>query len=138
MSVLRTAGVQSEAHLPFAGLNQLLRPVRGRAAELPQVQRTALDAAFGLADEVVPEHYRIAMAGLDLVSEVVLDAPVLLIADDAQWLDRRTLDVLAFVARRVESDPIMLLAAIRDGYPSVLGDAELPPFGLAGLDDATA
>jgi hypothetical protein len=77
------------------------------------------------------------MAALDLVSEVALDAPELLIADDAQWLDRPTLDVLAFVARRIESDPI-LLAAICDGYPSVLGDAGLPQFGLAGLDDATA
>jgi hypothetical protein len=48
MSVLSTTGVQSEAHLPFAGSHQLLRPVRGRAAELPAVQRAALDAAFGL------------------------------------------------------------------------------------------
>ena len=52
MSVLTTTGVQSEAHLPFAGLHQLLRPVRGRAAELPAVQRAALNAAFGLTDEV--------------------------------------------------------------------------------------
>ena len=68
MSVLTTTGVQSEARLPFAGLHQLLRPVRGRAAELPAVQRAALDAAFGLTPEVAPEHYRIAMAALDLVS----------------------------------------------------------------------
>jgi hypothetical protein len=138
MLVLATAGVHSEAHLPFAGLHQLLRPVRGRAGELPRVQRAALDAAFGLTDEVVPEHYRIAMAALDLVSEVASDAPVLLVVDDAQWLDRPTLDLLAFVARRIESDPIILLAAIRDGYPSVLGDAGLPEVGLAGLDDVTA
>lgn len=56
MSVLTTTGVQSEAHLPFAGLHQLLRPVRRRAAELPAVQRAALDAAFGLTSEVAPEH----------------------------------------------------------------------------------
>src|SRR6516162_4112366 len=80
MSVLTTVGVQSEAHLPFAGLHQLLRPVRGRAAELPAVQRAALDAAFGLTDEVAPEQYRIAMAALDLVSEVASDAPLLLVA----------------------------------------------------------
>jgi hypothetical protein len=56
MSVLTATGVQSEARLPFAGLHQLLRPVRGRAAELPAVQRAALDAAFGLAPEVALEH----------------------------------------------------------------------------------
>ncbi|MGZ4218824.1 MAG: hypothetical protein ACXVH1_24835 [Solirubrobacteraceae bacterium] len=66
------------------------------------------------------------MAALDLVSEAASDAPVLLVVDDAQWLDPPTSDVLAFVARRIESDPIVLLAAIRDGYPSALGDAELP------------
>ena len=48
MTVLTTTGIQSETHLPFAGLHQLFRPVRERAAELPEVHRTALDAAFGL------------------------------------------------------------------------------------------
>src|SRR6202521_2822678 len=138
MSVLTTSGVQSEAHLPFAGLHQLLRPVRGRAAELSAVQRAALDAAFGLTHEVAPEHYRIAMAALDLFSEVATDAALLLVVEDAQWLDRPTSEVLAFVARRIESDPIIMLAAARDGYPSVLVDAGLPEHRLAGLDNATA
>src|SRR5215831_10116637 len=134
MSVLTATGVQSEASFPFAGLHQLLRPVRGRAAELPAAQR----AAFGLTPEVAPEHYRIAMAALDLVSEVASDAPVLLVAEDTQWLDRPTSDVLAFVARRIESDPIILLAATREGYPSVLGDAGVPERTVSGLDDVTA
>jgi predicted ATPase len=51
MLVLVTAGVQSETHLPFAGLHQLIRPVRAHASELRDVQRAALDAAFGLTDE---------------------------------------------------------------------------------------
>ena len=138
MAVLAATGVQSEAHLPFAGLHQMLRPVRARASELPNVQRAALDAAFGLTDDVAPEHYRIAMAALDLVSEVAADTPLLLVAEDAQWLDRPTLEVLAFVGRRIESDPIVLLAAARDGYPSVLDDAGLPELRLGGLDDAAA
>src|SRR5215210_6978785 len=79
MTVLTTTGVQSEAHLPFAGLHQLLRPVRERVTELPEIQRAALDAAFGLTHEVAPEQYRIAMAVLDLVSEVATDAPLLLV-----------------------------------------------------------
>jgi AAA ATPase domain len=137
-SVLMTAGVQSEAHLPFAGLHQLLRPVRGRAANLPVVMRDALDAAFGLTRDEAPEQYRIAMAALDLVSEVATDAPLLLVVDDAQWLDRPTSEVLAFVARRIESDPIIVLIAIRDGYGSVLGDAGLPEHRLVGLDDTAA
>ena len=138
MTVLTTTGVQSEAHLPFAGLHQLLRPVRDRAAELPAVQRAALDAAFGLTNDAAPEHFRIAMATLDLVAEVATEAPLLLLIEDVHWLDRPTANVLAFVARRLESDPILLLAAARDGYPSVLSDVGLPEVRLARLDAVTA
>ena len=56
MRVLTATGVQSEARLPFAGLHQLLRPVRGRASELPAAQGAALGAAFGLTPEETPEH----------------------------------------------------------------------------------
>ena len=138
MAVLTTAGVQSEAHLPFAGLHQLLRPVRDRASELRDAQRAALDAAFGLTHGVAPEPFRIAMAALDLLSDVATESALLLVVEDAQWLDRPTADALAFVARRIESDPIVLLAAIRHGYPSVLGEAGLPEHEVVGLDDATA
>jgi len=138
MTVLTATGVQTEAHLPFAGLHQMLRPVREHAVELPQVQRDALDAAFGLTRGEAPEHYRIAMAALDLLAEVADDVPLLLVVDDAHWLDPPTAGVLAFVARRIESDPVVLLAAARDGYPSALSDAGLPEHRLDGLDDETA
>ena len=130
--------MQSEARLAFSGLHQLLRPVRARAANLPQVLRGALDAAFGLTHGAAPERFRIAMAALDLLSEVAGEAPVLVIAEDAQWLDRATSDVLAFVARRLESDPIVLLAAVRDGYPSALGDAGLPDLRIGPLESGAA
>lgn len=138
MRVLSTTGIQSEAHLPFAGLHQLLRPVRERAAELAEVHRAALDAAFGLMHSAAPDHFRIAMAALDLLSEVATDAPLLVIVEDAHWLDRPSADVLVFVARRIESDPILLLAAFRDGYSSALVDAGLPEYELRGLDGPTA
>jgi hypothetical protein len=106
--------------------------------ELPAVQRAALDTAFGLTQEVPPGQYRIAMAALDLVSEVATGAPLLLVVEDAQWLDAPTSDVLAFIARRIESDPIVMLVAVRDGYPSVLVDAGLPELRLAGLNSEAA
>ena len=138
MTVLTTTGIQSETHLPFAGLHQLFRPVRERAAELPEVHRTALDAAFGLTHSAAPDHFRIAMAALDLLSEIATDAPLLVIVEDAHWLDRPSADVLVFVARRIESDPIVLLAAFRDGYGSVLAEAALPEHELLRLDDPAA
>src|SRR5271166_5299694 len=137
MRVLTAIGVQSEAHLPFAGLHQLLRPVRERAVDLPAVQRQALDAAFGLSEHGVPEPFRIAMAALDLISEVASDSPVLLVVEDAHWLDRPSAEALAFIARRIESDPVLLLVAARDGYPGIT-EAGLPELPLAGLDEVTA
>jgi hypothetical protein len=134
IAVLTTTGVQSEARLGFSGLHQLLRPVRDRTAGLPEVHRAALEAAFGLTDGPAPEHFRIAMATLDLLCEVANDAPLLVVADDAHWLDRPTSDVLAFVARRLDSDPIVLLAATRDGYDSPLLAAGLPQQRVDGLD----
>jgi DNA-binding CsgD family transcriptional regulator len=138
LTVLTATGVQSESHLPFAGLHQLLRPVRGRVSGLRESQRATLDAAFGLTDDAAPEPFRIAMAALDLVSEVATEAPLLLVVEDAQWLDHATGDVLAFVARRIESDAIVLLAAIREGYPSPLAAAGLPEHTMAGLDETAA
>jgi hypothetical protein len=143
--VLRTCGVPSEAGLPCAALHQLLRPVLSSADVLPPRQRAALGAAFGTADGDAPDPFLIALATLHLLSEVAAQAPVLLVADDAQWLDRPSADVLAFTARRLETDPVVLLAAIRDGYPSPLLErafaaraAELPPATRTLLLIATA
>ncbi len=86
MTVLTTTGVQSETHLPFAGLHQLLRPVRERARGLPSVQRDALDAAFGLTQDAPPEHFRIAMAVLDPVSAAGRSSDELA----GGWSDRRS------------------------------------------------
>ena len=138
LTVLSATGVQSEARLGFSGLHQLLRPVKGRAADLIPAHREALDAAFGITDGPAPDLFRIGMAALDLVSGVAHDTPLLLIAEDAHWLDRPTADVLAFIARRLDSDPIVLLAAVRDGYPSVLAYAGLPELRLAALDPTEA
>jgi DNA-binding CsgD family transcriptional regulator len=137
-AVLSATGVESEAHLPFAGLHQLLRPIREQARRLLPGQRAALDAAFGVTDGAPPELFVIAMAVLDLLSEAASEAPLLLIAEDAHWLDRSSAEVLAFAARRLESDPIVFLAALRDGYPSPLFEAGLPERRIDALDPALA
>lgn len=86
MLILTTTTVRTESHLPFAGLHQLLRPLLGEVGELPDPQRDALLTAFGMTSAPAPDLFLIALAAL------------MLIADDAQWLDRFTGDVLAFVA----------------------------------------
>jgi DNA-binding CsgD family transcriptional regulator len=138
MLVLTATGVQSEADLPFAGLHQLLRPLLTRHSACPAVESSAIKAAFGAAGGVAPELYLTALATLELLSEAAAHAPILLIAEDAQWLDRPTCDVLAFIGRRLESDPVVLLAAIRDGYDSPLLHAGLPELHLRRLADEPA
>lgn len=50
MLVLATAGVPSEANLPFAALHRLLRPILAGAEDLPAAQREAVRAAFGMGE----------------------------------------------------------------------------------------
>jgi predicted ATPase len=138
MRILTTAGVESEAHLPFAGLHELLRPILGEADELPAPQRDALRAAFGMTDGAAPDVFLIALAALNLLGDASAHSPTLVVVEDAHLLDRASADVLAFVARRLESEPIVLLAAIRNGFHSPLADAGLSELPLDALDDAAS
>src|SRR5580658_3992517 len=125
-TVLATAGVESEAELGFAGLHQLLFPIIGAVDLLADAQRLALEAAFGLATDIDPDPFRVALAAFQLISDTADVHPVVLLVDDAHWLDRPTLDVLAFIARRLEHVPMALVATVRSGYASPFKDARLP------------
>lgn len=133
MAVSSTSGVQSETHLPFAGLHQLVHPLLAAAEELPVRQREALLGAFGMVDVASPEPFLIALAVLNLFGEAAARRPLLVVVDDVQWLDRPTTEVLGFVARRVRSEPIVLLLAVRDGHPTSLDDSDLAELRLGGL-----
>jgi DNA-binding CsgD family transcriptional regulator len=138
MRVLRATGVQSETTLPFAGLHQLLQPILTGIDELADPQRTAILAAFGRVESPAPDLFLTALAALDLLSDAAANAPVLLIAEDAHWLDRSSADALGFIARRLEHEPILLIAAVRDGFSSRLDEPALPGLHLQPLDPAAA
>jgi len=132
---LATVGVESESELAFAGLHQLLRPIGNRIERLPDPQRQALDAAFGVSDSVEADPFRVALAAYRLVSDAADSSPLLLIADDAQWLDRSSLDVLSFIARRLDNEPIVFIASLRDGFSTALEEVGLPTLELARLSE---
>ena len=136
--VLRTAGVESEARLPFAGLHQLVAPVLEHADTLPAPHRDAVLAAFGMTDADGGNAFLLGLGVLELLGEAASHAPLLLVVEDAHWLDRASMHALTFVARRLESEPIVLLAAIRDGYEDALTETGLPTLRLSGLDDGAA
>jgi DNA-binding CsgD family transcriptional regulator len=137
MQVLSAVGVQSEARLAYAGLHQVVRPVISLADGLPPRQRAALLAVFAMADEAAPEVFFIGLATLELLGEAAERAPVLVVIEDAQWLDDASASVLAFAARRVEANIVMLIA-IRDGHESPFDDAGLTELRVPALDPTAA
>ena len=136
--VLHTAGTQSEAGLAFAGLQQLLRPVIDGLDRLPEPQRGALAAALEVSGALAPDPFLIALAALNLLAYAAERRPLLLIADQAEWLDPPTAKALAFIARRLDAEPVAILLAGRDGPASTFDGAGLPQLRLGGLDDMAA
>jgi DNA-binding CsgD family transcriptional regulator len=135
--VARVAGVESEMELPYAALQQLCRPFSERVSGLPAAQRDALEAAFGLTAGPPRDRYLVGLAMLQLIAAFADERPVLCVIDDAQWLDRVSVQTIAFVARRLLAEPILFVVAVRDSADD--GDwAGLPQLGLRGLDDADA
>ena len=128
MQVTRVAGVESEMDLGFAGLHQVLVPFLGEIDRLPAPQRAALRAAFGLVAGAAPDRFLVGLATLTLLTEAAVERPVLCVIDDAQWLDRVSLEVLGLVARRLLADRVAMIFAVRDG------DRRTDPIdGLTGL-----
>ncbi|HEY3907316.1 MAG TPA: AAA family ATPase, partial [Streptosporangiaceae bacterium] len=164
VAVLTAAGVPSEAAIPFAGLHHLLQPVLDRANELPGRQREALEGAFGLSGEAQPDPLPVALATLTLVGSAnpggrppgatrganpggrppgnprpaSRGEPVLLIIDDAQWLDPCSSTVLGLVARRLVGRPAAMVVAARYWPPTPLVDVGLPELNLDELAEDTA
>jgi DNA-binding CsgD family transcriptional regulator/tetratricopeptide (TPR) repeat protein len=137
LSVLNAAGVQSETNLPFAGLHELVRPILDRLDRLPIAQQNALRAAFGLEERPAADLFIIALGALDLLAEAASEHPLLLLVDDVQWLDQSSTAVLAFIARRLESEPIVMFVASRDPHAMPF-DGSIPELRLGALDDQAA
>ena len=135
--VARTAGVESEMELAYAGLQQLCAPFLARLERLPGPQRDAIGTAFGLRDGEAPDRFLVGLAVLSLLSDVAEDRPLVCVVDDAQWLDAASAQALAFVARRLGAESVGLVFAVREpsGERRFEGLAEL---AVGGLDDRDA
>ncbi|MFE4049468.1 ATP-binding protein [Streptomyces sp. YIM B13518] len=134
LRVVRGTAIESEAHLPFAGLHLLLRPALDRAGALPEPQARALRGAFGLAPAEPGDRMLVGLAVLSLLAEFADGGPVLCLVDDAQWLDRASAEALLFAARRLDAEGTALIITARTGFDAP-GLAHLP---LTGLDAPAA
>jgi DNA-binding CsgD family transcriptional regulator len=135
--VAHLCGVEAEKELSFAALQQLCGPAEGRIAQLPGPQADALEVAFGLRRGPAADPFLVGLAVLSLLSALAEEEPVLWIVDDAQWLDQASAQVLGFVARRLQVDPVALLFAERTGAAG-LALAGLPALEVTGLSDGDA
>jgi RNA polymerase sigma factor (sigma-70 family) len=126
--VIRTAGVEGEMELDYAALQRLCLPLLGRTEHLPDLQRDALGVAFGLRAGQPPSPFLVGLAVLGLLSDAAEQQPLLGVVDDAQWLDDASARALAFIARRLLAERIVLAFAARDigaglaGFPQLRVD----------------
>jgi predicted ATPase len=136
--VLRAAGVQFEADIGYAGLNQLLVPLFDDFDALGNPHRDALRVAVGIGGGPAPDRLLTSTAVLLLLRRISAERPVLLVVDDLPWLDRATNAVLGFVARRLVGSRIGFLAAFREGSESFFESSGLTEYRLKPLDDASS
>lgn len=137
--ILRARGHIGETEFQFAGLNQLLRTVLGEAAALPVPERIALRSALSGAaftTEMTENLHRVAVGALELLEELVKSQPIVLLLDNAQWLDAPTRRTLTYISHRLGQSPISMIIATRDS--SLAQHLEAKHIALHYLDDETA
>ncbi|MGW4868734.1 ATP-binding protein [Streptomyces chartreusis] len=115
-TVLRCSPTESESHLPFLALADLLGLVLDEVSErLPTAQLTALEAALTGRGESTLQRDGLALrlAVLSALRALADTGPVLVVADDLQWLDPASAELLGFAARRLGETPVRMLFAVR-------------------------
>src|SRR4051812_15132092 len=125
-SVVWVRGLESEQEIPFAGLLAACRPFLDALAALPDWQADALRGALALGPAEGPGRLAVGAGTLSLLGEAAGKEPLLLVVDDAQWLDPSSAEALLFAARRLEFDRIAMVFAVRDGEPA---------FPAAGIEE---
>jgi DNA-binding CsgD family transcriptional regulator len=138
VTVVSATGVPSEARFAFAGLHQLLLPFLDARDLLPRPQRRALETAIGLGDGDAPDPFLVGLAVLGLLTEAEVKRPLVFLVEDAHWLDGASLEVLGFVSRRLELEPVVVLFAVREGIASAVEESGLPELHVGRLDEASS
>ncbi|WP_193044722.1 ATP-binding protein [Mycolicibacterium baixiangningiae] len=137
MRHLCVSGVEYESELAYSGVQQVCQPLTGQFGDLLPPQRDALLVVLGLSDGDAPDRFRVALAVLTLLGEAARTTPIVCAIDDAQWLDKASLQVFGFVARRLAADPVVMIFAARP-FDSDSELAGLPEMWLERLDDRAA
>ncbi|WP_428950795.1 ATP-binding protein [Streptomyces sp. cg35] len=138
LTQLRTRGIEAESGLPYVGLADLFRPVTDHLDRIPDRQAAALTGALALGPAVTQDPFAVAAGTLSLLGAISESGPVLVVVDDAQWLDPYSLDSLAFATRRLGREGVAALFATRDTDEAASRLAPVETLALQGLDTAAA
>jgi DNA-binding CsgD family transcriptional regulator len=133
MRVVRVPGVETEFHLAFAGVQQLCAPLLDGLDALPDRQRAALESALGLNGGDSPDLFLVGLAVLTLLGHSVGEEPCLYLFDDAQWLDEASVEAIAFVARRLDAEPIAFLFGVHEPTVSRVPLDGISDYKVVGL-----
>jgi DNA-binding CsgD family transcriptional regulator len=138
MQMLCARGVESEAQIPFASLLELLRPALMMLDRIPEPQAVALESALALRPAEAHERFAVGAATLSLLAAYAEESPLVILLDDAHWLDDSSAQALLFAFRRLVADPIAVIVSVREDEPSLLDGADLPALRLEGLSSQEA
>ncbi len=138
MTVVHTLGIESEAELGFSALLDVCRPLLGHLGEIPKPHAESLRAALDLGPAVTVDRFAVGAATLGLLAAAAETQPLLVLIDDAHWLDPSSADALLFATRRLQADRVVVLYAVREGEGRPLDTAGLESILLAGLSREAA
>ena len=133
MRVLEACGVESEAVLAFAAIADLLHPLHEKLAELPLTQRQALEVCLALSSGGTTGPLAACAGTLSVLASAADDTPLAILIDDFQWVDPESQQILLFVARRLETERIVMVLAVRDEPGAQTPEYGLPMLRLGGL-----
>lgn len=139
LQIAEVAGMEAETRLGYAALHRMLLQFRDGLHELPGPQRDALSSAFGLTSGIggrLADRFLVGLATLTLLSRIAGDKALLCLVDDAHWLDRESVETLAFIGHRLQADAIGMVFCARTGTTPALN--ELPVIEVGGLPDLDA
>ncbi|TQN43874.1 transcriptional regulator [Blastococcus colisei] len=138
VGVLAARGSQLEKAFGFGVVRQLFEPRLTDPRRRDELLAGAAASARGVFDPMggeSPDGSFAALHGLYwLAVNLTADGPLVLAVDDVQWCDGASLRSLAFLVRRLEAVPVLVVGTVRTGEPhedeELLGELALEPVAV--------
>ncbi|MEY2402274.1 MAG: hypothetical protein QOJ08_2385 [Ilumatobacteraceae bacterium] len=135
-AVICVTGSESDAELAYSGLASLMKSIEGLCVDLPHPHAKVLADAVGSGS--TQGQLTVGAATLAALAAASEQGPLLVLIDDAHWVDEPTCAALAFALRRLHDEPVVAVLAERTGVSSTFDNAGFETIELKGLnaDDA--